>query len=102
MLVGMGDSPELFKFVNTGRHLKSAPKEGGNQLPGGTYFCMERVGHGLKHCHVLTLLEQSQLIHYLENATGDRANVKGRLFCPSLNTHWPEAAHRQHQAHWDL
>lgn len=37
---------------------------------------MESVGHGLKHRPVLTVLEQSQLIHYLENATGDWANVK--------------------------
>lgn len=71
----MEDSPELFIFFffNTGRHLECA-KKGGNQLPDGSNFCTERVGHGLKHHRVLTVLEQS-VNNYPGNAAGEGANV---------------------------
>lgn len=44
MLVSMGDSPELFRFANTGRHLESAPKESGNQLPVALTFAWKGLG----------------------------------------------------------
>lgn len=89
-------------FLNTGRHLECA-KKGGNQLPDGCYFCTERVGHGLKHHRVLTVLEQSQLITTweMQQEKEPMSNVlRGRLLCLSLNTCWPGTAwHRWHQAH---